>query len=173
MIKSPLIIIAALALVLSACTKKSDSSVDKMIEPGESAPDFSFQDVNNKTFKLADYKNKVVVLFFFGNTCPSCIGVAPNLEKELNAAYAGRNDYAILGLDHWDGEASSISAFQSTTGVSFPLLLKASSTADTYKVVYDRIVVIDKNGFIRFKGTQVAANDLVKAKSVVDAYLAK
>lgn len=172
--KTTLVLLSFLVLTYTACTKNEEiNNEDTTIETGELAPDFSFTDVNNTTYKLSDHKGKVVLLFFFGNTCPSCIGVAPDIESKLNVAYAGRSDYAVLGLDHWDGEVSSINAFKSSTGVTFPLLLKASSTADTYKVVYDRLVVVDKNGYIRFKGAQVAANDLTKAKETVDTYLAK
>ena len=48
-----------------------------------------------------------------------------------------------LGLDVWDGNSSSVDAFETVTEVSFPLLLNASSVARDYETTYDRIVVID------------------------------
>lgn len=149
-----------------SCKKNEVSPIN-----GETATDFSLKDLSGNTVKLSDYKNKVVVLFFFGNTCPSCKSVGPTIQSKLANAYAKNTDFVILGLDQWDGDKSSVTAFKNITGITFPLLLDASSTSDDYKTVYDRLIVIDKSGFIRFRGTQVAANDLNQAISTVDQYL--
>ena len=154
--------------LFSAC-KKSEVTP----ETGEVAPNFSLTDVSGNTVKLSDYQGKVVVLFFFGNSCPSCKAVGPSIQSKFADAYAKNSNFAILGLDQWDGDKKSVESFQSVTGIKFPLLLNASPIADAYKTVYDRLIVIDKKGFIRFRGTQVATNDLDQAKATVDKYLAQ
>ena len=143
---------------------------DDSVVSGEAAPNFSLSETSGNVINRSDYNGKVLVLFFFGNSCPSCKAVGPSIQSTFVNAYAGQ-DVAVVGIDQWDGNAASVNAFKSNTGVSFPLLMKGSSTANEYSTTYDRIIVIDKNGFIRFRGTQVASNDLNAAKSVVDSYL--
>jgi peroxiredoxin len=121
--------------------------------------------------KLSDYQDKVVVLFFMGHSCPSCKAVAPNVEKELNTDYAGKTDYAIFGLDTWDGNSNSMQSFKDVTGITFPLLLNASGVAKDYNTVYDRFVIIGKSGKIVHNGTSAATNDLATVKSKVNELL--
>lgn len=40
---------------------------------GEAAPDFTLQDLDGRTHKLADYRGKVVVLEWFSPACPYCV----------------------------------------------------------------------------------------------------
>ena len=138
---------------------------------GKPAPDFSLQSINGNTVKLSNYKGKVVVLFFLGNTCPSCIAAAPSVEDKLDAPYISNTNYAILGLDQWDGNKASLESFKTTTGVNFPLLLKASSVASDYGTTYDRLVVINKEGNIAFKGSQSASGDLSSVEDLVNSLL--
>lgn len=77
----------------------------------------------------------------------------------------------ILGLDVWDGNSSAVDAFETVTGVNFPLLLNASSVARNYETTYDRLVVIDQNGGIVFSGTKPASGDLEAAKTLIDSLL--
>lgn len=135
---------------------------------GDVAPDFELTALDGSSFKLSDYKDKIVVLFFFGSSCPSCRAVAPSIEDDLNIAYSSKNDYIILGLDVWDGRSNSVESFKSLTKVSFPLLLDASSVGSSYKTTYDRLLVIDKKGKIAFNGSRSAANDLKTVAATVD-----
>ncbi len=137
------------------------------------APAFELSSLSGGTVKLTDHSNKVRVLFFFGNTCPACIATAPNIESMLVTPFASRTDYQLLGLDQWNGNAASVQAFKTTTGVSFPLLLNASAVSADYKTTYDRLVVIDKKGDIVFTGSQGASGDIDAVKEKVQALLAK
>lgn len=137
----------------------------------KAAPDFTLESISGNQVKLSDYKNKVVVLFFLGNTCPSCQASAPSIEDKLHAPYTSNGSYAILGLDQWDGNKASLEGFKTTTGVGFPLLLKASGVAADYGTTYDRLVVVDKDGNIAFKGTKSAGSDLSAVKDLVDSLL--
>jgi len=39
--------------------------VNKLITPGEPAPDFELQDVNGRTIRLSEFRgNKIVLLYF-------------------------------------------------------------------------------------------------------------
>ena len=154
------------ALVLTSCSKKEE----EMSEPltmGVSAPSFSLKSLDGSDVALSNFSNKVVVLFFFGNNCPSCKAAAPSVESMLVTPFASSTDYMVLGLDQWNGNTASVQAFKTATGVSFPLLLNASGAASDYKTTYDRIVVIDKAGKIAFSGKQSVASDIAAAKAKV------
>lgn len=172
------ITLVALILVLNSCSSDDDNSETTAPPTAgtpttppttgtNTAPDFSLTSLDNKTVKLSDYSNKVVVLFFFGNECPSCKAAAPTINSDLFTPYASRTDYQILGLDQWDGNAAKVQGFKNTTNVGFPLLLNASGVVTSYKSTYDRLVVIDKTGKIVFNGTQGASSDISAVKTKV------
>src|ERR1700712_5284755 len=59
-------------------------------EIGKPAPDFTGTDINGKTVKLSDYKDKVVVLESYNQDCPFChnqfkTGAMQELQKEMTA----------------------------------------------------------------------------------------
>ena len=143
-------------------------------EEGETAPDFTVGLLDGGTFTLSDHTGKVVFIFFFGNSCPSCIGIGPTIESNIHRAYSSQQDFVAVGLDTWDNSSgeSSVSNFQSQTGITFPLAIKAGSVAINYSTTYDRLMVIGPDGVIRHKGTVAASNDVTAAKSTIDTYLA-
>ena len=142
-------------------------------DSAESAPSFSLNDANGNTVALNDFKDKVLVMFFFGNSCPPCKAAAPQIQTKIADVYGSNSNFAIIGLDQWNGNAASVNSFQSVTGVNFPLLLNASATASDYQTTYDRMVVLDKSGKIRFRGTQNAANSITAVVETVEIYLNK
>ena len=153
-------------------TPETDNEqTDDSTPPENPAPAFSLQTSTAEDINLSDHEGKVVTLFFFGHGCPPCRGVAPSVQDQLADPYSSNDDYVILGLDVWDGNSSSVDAFETVTEVSFPLLLNASSVARDYETTYDRIVVIDQNGGISFSGTQAVSSDLETAKTHIDSLL--
>jgi peroxiredoxin len=154
------------SLVFSSCAT-DDDEVMEPLEMGSNAPAFTLKSLDGANVSLSEFSNKVVVLFFFGNNCPSCKAAAPSVESMLAEPFASSTDYMLLGLDQWDGNAASVQAFKSATNVTFPLLLNASGVAADYKTTFDRIVVIDKSGKIVFSGKQSAATDIAAAKAKV------
>lgn len=140
---------------------------------GEAAPDFEVDLLGGGTFKLSDQEGKVVFLFFFGNTCPSCIAVGPTLESSIYQAYKENSDFVALGLDTWDSSSgvNSVTGFRNSTGITFPLALKAGSVAADYVTSYDHLVVIDRDGVLAHKGSNGAANDVNNAINAIDVSL--
>jgi thiol-disulfide isomerase/thioredoxin len=103
----------------------------------------------------------VIVLFFLGSGCPSCRATAPKIQNQIANTYSS-NEVAVLGLDQWDGNSAAVTNFKSVSQVTFPLLLNASDVARQYETTYDRLIVIDKNGNIHFKGDSLASQNLSK-----------
>lgn len=140
---------------------------------GDPAPDFSFDDYTGNTFTLSDHKGKVVFIFTFGNTCPSCLGFGNQTETKVNEVYGNRDDFVAVGVDTWNSSSSntSVEQFASQTGIEYPLLVKGGDMAVEYETTYDRLLVVDKEGILRHKGTTLATNDLDNAINVIEEYL--
>jgi hypothetical protein len=68
-------------------------------------------------------------------------------------------------LDQWNSSSSesTVQAFKNLTGISFPLAIQAGDFSTLYQTTYDRLIIIDKEGIIRFKGTNLAGTDLNSA----------
>lgn len=174
---SRLVIITMLfgVLMVSASCNSNDDDMETvdMIDNSDAkmAPAFELKSLDGSTVKLSDFKNKVVVLFFFGNTCPSCKAAAPNVQSMLQNTFGLNASFMLLGIDQWDGNMASVESFMKSTGVTFPLLMMGSATAKSYSTTYDRLVVIDKSGNIAFSGMQGAASDLAAVKAKVEMLL--
>jgi len=140
---------------------------------GESAPDFEVGVLGGETFNLSEQKGKVVVLFFFGNTCSSCKAVGPLIESSIYQAFNEDSDFTTLGIDTWDSSSneSSVSGFKNATGITFPLGIKGGDVAAAYKSTYDRLMVIDKAGILVHKGLVAASNDVENAVSAIEEAL--
>jgi len=167
-------------LVFNSCSD-SDDEMEEMMgkdnpddmkgDGGTAAPDFSLTALDGSSVSLSDYDNKVLVMFFFGNSCPSCKAAAPGVQSKIADAYASNSNVQVIGLDQWDGNSSSVQGFKNTTNVTFPLLLKASSVASKYNTTYDRLIVVDQQGNIKFKGTQGASKDIDNTLSTISNLL--
>lgn len=155
-----------------SCKKKEDNPVapdtTKIVAPG-----FSLLSLSGDTLDLIELKGKVVVLFFFGYTCSHCKESAPVIQTSLVNPYVGRSDYIVLGIDVWNGTETYAGAFKTSTGVTFDLLLNGSATGSAYGTTNDRLVVVDREGYIRFSGQQAAKDDAAAAVSKVNTLLAK
>ena len=75
--KKIIFLLLAGAILLTGCSRVE--SADK------GAPDFSLQDLNNKTVRLSDYKQKVVMLNFFATWCPPCRAEIPDFIELVNS----------------------------------------------------------------------------------------
>ena len=122
-------------------------------------------DVNMRV-SLSDYKDNVVVLFFFGNGCSSCKAVSPEIQKTFVDNYANKK-VQVIGLDTWDGNLNSVKSFKSSSNLTFPLLLEASGVAKTFETTYDRILVIDKKGEVKFSKKERLNTRLPKSLSEI------
>jgi serine/threonine-protein kinase len=63
----------------------------------QAAPDIVGADVDGKTFRLSDYRGKVVLLDFFGDWCPGCRDLHPH-ERRLVKKYANQ-PFVLLGIN--------------------------------------------------------------------------
>lgn len=66
---------------------------------GEVAPDFEMTDVDGNTFRLSDFKDKYVVLDFWGTWCPWCVKGLPRM-KAYHKKYASKVEF--IGISNRD-----------------------------------------------------------------------
>ena len=140
---------------------------------GEAGPDFEVDLLGGGTYKLSDMSGKVVLVFFFGNTCPACVTAGPHLESDIYQEFMSNENFTAIGLDVWDSSSSSesVGAFKDQTGVSFPLGLKAAKVASDYGSTRDRLLVIDQEGVLVHKGGSGAKNDIPNAVEAIQEAL--
>ena len=141
---------------------------------GETAPDFEVGLLGGEMFKLSDHEGKVVFVFFFGNTCPSCRAVGSIIESSINQEFHSDSaNFTAVGIDTWDASSneSSVTGFKNSTGITFPLAIKGGQVAGNYQTTYDRLMVIDKDGVLVHKGLVVASNDIDNAIAAIEQSL--
>ena len=81
-------IVAALIGLSAGVAWADDKAADRTkAKIGEAAPLFELKDSSGKTVKLADYKDKVVVLQWVNQECPFCRDALP-LAKNMERKYA-------------------------------------------------------------------------------------
>lgn len=141
---------------------------------GEKAPNFQASLLGGETFNLADHEGKVVMVFFFGNTCPSCRTVGSIIESEIYQEYMDDSGNLVaVGIDTWNSSSneSSVNGFKSQTGITFPLAIKGGEVAVSYKTTYDRLMVINRAGILVHKGLVAASNDINKTIAAIEESL--
>jgi len=100
-----------------------------MLKAGDKAPAFTSKDQDGKTIKLADYKGKKVVLYFYPrDMTPGCTLEACNLRD--NYRLLQKQGYEVLGVST-DDEASH-RKFIAKEKLPFKLL------ADTDKSIHEK-----------------------------------
>ncbi|MFO7922278.1 MAG: TlpA disulfide reductase family protein [Bacteroidales bacterium] len=157
------VIVLTLALSALSC-EKDDNRVnprnDHEDEIPVKAPYFKLKSLEGDSMSLDDTENKVVVLFFFGHSCAPCRTAAVSIETRLRKPYEGRDDYALLGMEASNGNTAAVSSFRSLTGVTFPLLMNASHQANAYETTIDRLIIVNRSGYIHHKSNLAAGCDL-------------
>lgn len=134
---------------------------------GDNAPNFNLSKVDGGNFNLADYAGKVVFIFTFGNSCGHCIANGPNTQADIYNVYKDDANFVAVGVDVWDGSAGRVQSYRASTNITYPLLLNGSSMMSAYNTTYDRMIVIDQSGVIRYKGTTYATSGAVAQASDV------
>jgi len=138
---------------------------------GEVAPDFSLKDLNEKEYKLSDNRGKVILVFLVGHNCTLCLASAPTIKSELTDALSSNADFQALVIDVWNGSKTSVENFKNSTNINATYLQKGSTVASGWSSTKDRLIVIDAEGKMVFKGSSAAKSDADDAKSAIQTAL--
>jgi len=129
------------------------------LKRGDKAPNFSGLDQNETSHKLADYKGKKLVVFFYPKaSTPGCTAEACDLRD--NYARFQANNYALLGVSADSAKAQA--KFIEKYDLPFPLLADEDKSViqafgvwgpkkfmgREYDGIHRTTFVIDENGMI-------------------------
>ena len=120
---------------------------------GQSAPDFTLDDLNGESVSLHQFRGHVVILDFWASWCPPCRSSMPTLEK-FAAEYHDKG-LVLIGVS-LDRSASDASSFLDENDYDSLIALWESVSASqgvarTYGVsAIPHTFVIDRDGIIHF-----------------------
>lgn len=143
--KSILRPLISLLLALSCTALLAGCEKEKRWELGESAPEFSAIDLNDKMMRLSDFRGKVVVLKFWSRGCGICVAEMPAID-ELSRKYEDRG-LVILAINRRDSK-ESVEKLVRGLNISYPLLLDpVSIVSKKYGVIgVPTTFFIDRHG---------------------------
>ena len=132
--------------------QESENNRGYIVKPGDTAPLFETTLANGKTFRLEDYKGKVVMLQFTASWCGVCRKEMPHIEKEIWQKHKN-NGLIVVGIDR-DEPLETVTKFAQETGVTYPLALDPGAEIFSLyaekKAGITRNVLIDRKGKIVF-----------------------
>lgn len=117
---------------------------------GKPAPDFALADLNDKPYRLSDFRGKVVFLNFWATWCKPCREEMPSMEI-LNKNFE-KDGLVILAVSiDRVTTAKDIPPFVKGMNLTFPVLIDSWGKTDKpYKRMgVPETFIIDQQGFIQ------------------------
>jgi thiol-disulfide isomerase/thioredoxin len=135
-----------LALLLSPPLSAADAPQKFAVHPApKSLPEIQFQDSEGRTFTLADFRGKLVLLNLWAAWCLPCRHEMPTLDR-LQAELGGP-DFQVLALSMDRGGFEAITKFYGEVGVKHLALDGSTEAASTLGAVgLPTTLLIDRDG---------------------------
>jgi peroxiredoxin len=104
------VLLAVLAFVIY------DSIHERIIQPGDTAPEFAITTDSGRSISRANFGGKLLVLNFWATWCPPCVQEMPSLEQFSRDM--SKEGVIVLGISV-DKDANAYRAFLERANVSF------------------------------------------------------
>lgn len=139
----------ALGIMLGTSPAISDDKAQTLSPLAKpfSAPDFSLKGEDGKTYRLSDYRGKVVVLNFWATWCPPCREEMPSMERAHQKVKSEMIVILAVNVGETEGK---VFEFTGRYPVTFPLPLDIDGTViQSYPVIgLPTTFVIDPRGIV-------------------------
>jgi len=109
------------------------------------AQNFSLQNLNDRTIRLSDYENKVILLNFFATWCPPCRAEIPDFIELVNDY--GDRGLVIIGVSVDRGGVETVREFAAQYSINYPVLMDDGLTSKAYGPIQSipTTFIIDKD----------------------------
>ncbi len=170
-----LLVLVTVAALAYACTYAAEKEQDAPAAPGSEAPAFALKDVYGKEFKLADFKDKIVVLEWINQDCPVSRGAhEKKLMQDSYKKYAAKG-VVWLAIDTTNGvqpEKNRVYAAQQS--LAYPILHDTDGRVGrAYGAkTTPHMFVIDKGGKLVYSGAIDDRKDKNYVAAALDELLA-
>ena len=138
------------------------------------APDFTLEDMDGESYKLHDYRGKVVLVNFWATWCPPCRKEMPALEALYKKL--GTDDFAVLAVNQWE-DPDHVFAYTGELNVfpTFPILFDPESkiSADYGVKGLPTSFLIDKKGRLAYRAIGGRAFDHPEVERLIRRLLAE
>lgn len=154
---------------LVAPTKRACERIQKVL-PGQPGPDFATVDLEQKPFRLSDYRGKVVLLVFYNLFLDQGFADVP-LWRDFQSRNA-RRPFAVVGINAGATRPETFYSKAAELGISWRNGMLYLNSGDTLNLWYVRkypaVIVLDADGVIRGRDLPWA-----ETKALLEAELAK
>jgi len=129
------------------------------------AADFSLEDIQGKTHRLADYRGKWVLVNFWATWCPPCLSEIPELSS-LHNAHKDR-DLVVISIAMDSGSGKKVADFAEAHGISYPIVLGNSKLV----AQIGELKVLPASYLYAPNGEQVSYQDGEVTRESVETYI--
>ncbi len=127
-------------------------------KPEKPMPAFALEDLEGKTWKLAQFEGKAVFINVWATWCGPCVAEHPAVQK-LYDKLKDRSEVALLTFNV-DFQAGEIVPYMKKNGYTFPVLLAQSFVRDMLDgISIPRIWLLDAKGVLRLEQIGFNPND--------------
>ncbi len=88
---------------------------------GSAAQEFTLEDIQGRTHRLADYRGKWVLVNYWATWCPPCLDEIPELVSLHNAHHD--KDLQVIGIAIDSGSSQKVAEFAKAHGMSYPVVM--------------------------------------------------
>ena len=131
------------------------------------AADFSLQDIQGKTHRLADYRGKWVLVNFWATWCPPCLKEIPELVS-LHDAHHDK-DLLVIGIAMDSGSKKQVAKFARAHGISYPVVMGDRRNTAQFGV----LEILPVSYLYNPGGEQVSYQEGEVTRASVEAYINK
>lgn len=141
------ILLVAVPLVL-LLLKEKDTKFVTPLQLGQTAPDFTFPDLDGRKVSLSDYRGKVVLVNIWATWCPPCREEMPSMQK-LYERFKGQ-DFEILAVSIDADGREAVAPFVQQMNLTFPALLDPNEKIRSLYAItgVPESFIIDRNGIL-------------------------